>query len=74
MSIKNLTDWQSLGLALGLLYPTLKKIDDDQHGKTDRCVMEMIAAWLQQQDNVSKKGVLRGRCCKQLSGRLERSS
>ena len=57
MAIKNLTDWQSLGLALGLLYPTLKKIDDDQRGKTDRCVMEMIAAWLQQQDNVSKKGV-----------------
>ena len=44
MAIKNLT-------------PTLKKIDDDQRGKTDRCVMEMIAAWLQQQDNVSKKGV-----------------
>ena len=57
MAIKNLSDWQSLGLALGLLYPTLKKIDDDQRGKTDRCVMEMIAAWLQQQDNVSKKGV-----------------
>ena len=57
MAIKNLTDWQSLGLALGLLYPTLKKIDEDQRGKTDKCVMEMLAAWLQQQDNVKQKGV-----------------
>ena len=57
MALKNLTDWQSLGLAMGLLYPSLKKIDEDQRGKTDRCVMEMIASWLQQQDNVSKKGV-----------------
>ena len=55
--LKNLVDWLSLGLELGLLYPTLKKIEKDQHEKTDRCVMEMIAAWLQQQDNVSKKGV-----------------
>ena len=45
MALKNLNDWQSLGLALGLLYPTLKKIDDDQRGKTDkRCALEMIAA------------------------------
>ena len=57
MALKNLTDWQSLGLALGLLYPSLEKIEEDQRGKTDRCVMEMIASWLQQQDNVSKKGV-----------------
>ena len=57
MSLKNLNDWQSLGLALGLLYPTLKKIDDDQRGKTDKCVMEMIAAWLEKKDNVANKGV-----------------
>ena len=53
MTLKNLTDWQSLGLALGLLYPTLKKIDEDQRGKTDKCVMEMIAAWLEKKDNVT---------------------
>ena len=55
-ALKNLVDWFPLGLELGLYYPTLKKIEKD-YGKTDRCVMEMIAAWLQQQDNVSKKGV-----------------
>ena len=57
MKLKNLIDWQSLGLALGLLYPSLKKIDEDQRGKTDKCVMEMLAAWLNQQDNVCQKGV-----------------
>ena len=56
MALKNLNDWQSLGLALGLLYPTLKKIDDDQRGKTDKCVTEMIAAWLEKKDNVANKG------------------
>ena len=56
-ALKNLVEWIRLGLKLGLLYPSLKKIDEDQRGKTDRCVMEMIASWLQQQDNVSKKGV-----------------
>ena len=57
MSLKNLNDWQSLGLALGLLYPTLKKIDEDQRGKTDKCVTEMIAAWLEKKDNVANQGV-----------------
>ena len=52
MKLKNLNDWQSLGLALGLLYPTLKKIDEDQRGKTDKCMMDTIAAWLQKKDNV----------------------
>ena len=54
--MKNLVEWIRLGLKLGLYFPTLKKIEKD-YGKTDRCVMEMIASWLQQQDNVSKKGV-----------------
>ena len=57
MKLKNLNDWQSLGLALGLLYPSLKKIDEDQRGKTDKCIMEMLVAWLNQQDNVCQKGV-----------------
>ena len=57
MAIKNLTDWQSLGLALGLLYPTLEKIEVEQRGAIEKCKTKMIAAWLQQQDNVSKKGV-----------------
>ena len=57
MAIKNLTDWQFLGLALGLLYPTLEKIKVEQCRAIEECKTKMIAAWLQQQDNVSKKGV-----------------
>ena len=52
--LKSVVDWQSLGLALGLLYPTLKRIKKEQHGDISDCMMEMIAAWLQQQDNVSQ--------------------
>ena len=55
--LKNVVDWQSLGLELGLLYPTLKRIKKEQHGDISDCMMEMLAAWLQQQDNVSRKGV-----------------
>ena len=57
MVLKNLTDWQSLGLALGLLYPTLEKIEVEEFRAIEKCKTKMIAAWLQQQDNVSKKGV-----------------
>ena len=55
--LKDLVDWQCLGLELGLLYPTLKRIKKEQHGDISDCVMEMLAAWLQKQDNVSQKGV-----------------
>ena len=57
MFLKDLVDWQSLGLALGLRYSTLTKIKTDQREKTDECKMEMLAAWLQQQENVPQKGV-----------------
>ena len=55
--LKNVNDWQSLGLELGLLYPTLKRIDGEQRGVIEKCKMEMLAAWLQQQDNVTRNGV-----------------
>ena len=56
-SLKDLVDWQSLGLELGLLYPTLKRIKKEQCGDIRDCMTEMLAAWLQQQDNVTSKGV-----------------
>ena len=55
--LKNVIDWQSLGLELGLLYPTLKRIKKEQHGDISDCMMEMISSWLQQQDNVSQNGL-----------------
>ena len=57
MFVKDLVDWQSLGLALGLLYPTLKRIEKEYNGNIGECKLEMLAAWLRQQDNVFHKGV-----------------
>ena len=57
MRLESLFRWKKLGLALGLLYPTLQKIERVQRDNVDDCMMEMLAAWLQQQDNVSRKGV-----------------
>ena len=50
MVLKDLNDWQSLGLALGLFYSTLQRIKKEPH---ENCMMEMLLAWLQQQDNVA---------------------
>ena len=55
--LKSVVAWKKIGLELGLLYPTLQKIEREQHEKVDDCLMEMLAAWLQQQDNVSQNGV-----------------
>ena len=57
MTLKDIVNWIDLGLALGLLYPTLQKIDIEQQKRTDFCTREMLAAWLQQQDNVCRVGV-----------------
>ena len=56
MTVHNLTDWKLLGLQLGLYYPTLMKIKCDQRDVIDDCKMEMLSAWLQQQDDVSQRG------------------
>ena len=58
MFLRNLIDWQSLGLALGLLYPTLEMIAKEKHGNIGECKMEMLAAWLKKEDNVPQKGDL----------------
>ena len=55
--LKYFNDWQSLGLELGLLYPTLERIEEEQRGDVNKCTMKMLAAWLQRQDNVSQVGV-----------------
>ena len=40
-----------LGLRLGLLHPTLKKIESDLMNRVDKCKREMLAAWLRGEDN-----------------------
>ena len=55
--LKDFNDWQSLGLELGLLLTTLRRVEEEQQRVISKCKTEMLAAWLQQQDNVAKKGV-----------------
>ena len=55
--IHDLNDWKELGLQLGLLYPSLERIDREQRGRISYCKIDMLSAWLQQQDNVSQRGV-----------------
>ena len=55
--IRDLNDWKDLGLQLGLLYPTLTDIETFRHYKPNECRIDMLSAWLQQQDNVVQKGV-----------------
>lgn len=47
--------WFNLGLELGLLYPTLKHIEGPNKSKKD-CMVDMLAEWLYQQDDVEKLG------------------
>ena len=56
-AVDDLDDWMSLGLKLGLLYPTLQRIAEEQRGNISQCKLKMMVAWLQQQDMVTHKGV-----------------
>ena len=56
-AVFDVTDWKRLGLFLGLYNPTLKMIERDCKHKFDECKMEMMAAWLRQQDNVPHNGL-----------------
>ena len=55
--LKSVVDWQSLGIVLGLGYFTLKTIEKDHRGLVEECKTKMLAAWLQQQDDVSQNGI-----------------
>ena len=51
--VECVSDWKRLGLTLRLSYqPTLTDIETYRRGKPDECKIDMLSAWLQQQDNV----------------------
>ena len=56
MALENLNDWQRLGLALGLLHPTIERIEEEQRGAIEKCKNKMIDSWLEKKDNVSQNG------------------
>ena len=55
--VESVSDWKTLGLKLGLRYPTLTDIETHRHYKAEDCLKDMLLAWLQQQDDVSSKGL-----------------
>ena len=48
--------WKELALHLGLSYSTLRVIEIENQGLTERCLRECIAKWLQRADAVDSKG------------------
>ena len=54
-SVEEIVDWMKLGLKLGILHPTLKKIDQEERGCIERCKREMLAAWLRGDDNAREQ-------------------
>lgn len=57
--LKDITKWFDLGLALGLHYKALKKIETEQRDNIDKCLREMLAIWLQQEVDVSSWSLLK---------------
>ena len=54
-SLKDLVEWKDLGLKLGILKPTLDKIERDRRGMSEECKREMLAAWLQKVDDTVRE-------------------
>ena len=56
--VDSVSDWKRLGLTLGLLSkPTISDIETYRRDKPEDCRIDMLMAWLEQQDNVSQRGV-----------------
>ena len=56
-AISKVVQWTPLGLALGLDYSTLQRIEREKMGRIEECKMEMLSAWLQQKDDVVEKAL-----------------
>ena len=56
-AITKVVQWTPLGLALGLDYSTLQRIEREKMGRIEECKMEMLSAWLQQKDDVVEKAL-----------------
>ena len=46
-NLRDLTDWQGLGLELDMDYSFLEDIDRDKGGDIEKCKAAMLHAWLQ---------------------------
>ena len=56
-AVDDLNDWTNLGLKLGLHYPTLQRIAEEQRGNISQCKLKMMVVWLEHKDNIAQNGV-----------------
>ena len=51
------SDWEKLGMNLGISPKRLKIFNTQERGDISKCTTEMISSWLKWQDDVQKKGL-----------------
>ena len=56
-AVDDLNDWMNLDLKLGLCYPLLQRIAEEQRENISQCKLKMMVAWLEHKDNVTQNGV-----------------
>ena len=49
--------WFELGLALGLLHPKLRQIEEDYNQDMSKCLREMLAEWLYHDDSTAELSI-----------------
>ena len=55
-AVSTIHNWFPLGLALGLSYDSLKRIESDNPRDSYECLKGTLAAWLQKRDMVARRG------------------
>lgn len=56
MALPDCIPWKHLGLELGIDYTTLQVIGKENRGSPSHCLIEMLAAWLYEKDDVVHVG------------------
>ena len=54
--LESVTDYMRLGLELGLSYPLLNKIREEQGRKVDDCKKSLLHSWLKRAEGVDEMG------------------
>ena len=55
-ALKEVNRWWPLGIQLRIHNSTIERIDSEERGKVEQCMIKMLTAWLKQEYNVHKFG------------------
>lgn len=58
-SLRTLLEWKALSLSLGLARTEVMRIEKEQRGDIDYCIMEMLAFWMRNQPDASRWSTLK---------------